>query len=190
MAPPSDVCPECGTARPRRAAGCPRCGHIFQDVPAAEASLPAPGASTARAAAREPHPDDARAESGGGCSSCLLLLAICTGLTLLAGVALYVLVRGEVREMSATFQRELAQQDLGRLGSALEGWAEGHGGHLPDGLGELEVPGTWLVDPWEGRIRYEPADDRRSARLSSLGADREPGGEDLDADLERIVTLP
>lgn len=190
MALPPDVCPECGAQRPRRAAGCPSCGHIFQDVPAAAAGLPPPSAPAPHVVAREPHPDDARSESGGGCSSCLLLLALCAGLTVLAGVVFYLLVRADLSGLGGQFQRELARQDIDRLAGALESWAEDHDGRLPDSLGELDVPGTWLLDAWDGRIRYEPADDRRSARLSSLGADGAPGGKALDADLERVVAVP
>lgn len=95
------VCPECGAPRPRRAAGCPRCGHIFQDVPAAEAGLPPARSAAPPASAPEPHPQDATAERGSGCGACLLLAAICGVLTLIAGAALYVLARVELAHLFA-----------------------------------------------------------------------------------------
>jgi hypothetical protein len=184
MALPPEQCPECGAARPPRAAGCPRCGRIFQDLPVAAAGVRSSAPAPLAAKLVEPQRDDAPESSGGGCRACLLLAALCALLTLLAGVAFYLLVRDDVRGLSESFERQAAAQDLGRLASALETWAESHGGRLPDTLDELDVVDVSLVDVWDGPIRYEPARDRRSARLISLGADGEPGGEGLDADIE------
>lgn len=154
-------------------------------------SGPAPAVRPApHATAGEPHPDDARAESGGGCRSCFLLAAICALLTLLAGVAFLALVRDDAVGLFESFQRQEAAEDLALLADALESWADGHGGRLPDSLDDLDVPAEWLLDRWQRPIRYAPAADRRSARLTSLGADNTPGGEGGDADLDRVVVAP
>ena len=182
----ADVCPECGAPRRRRAAGCAHCGHIFQDVPAAEARLPAARAPAAPA----PHPEDLRAERGSGCGSCVSLLAICAVLTLIAGVVLYFTVRAEVQPLVEQVQRTSAGQDLERLQGALQSHARAHDGRLPAALDELDVPAGWRVDAWGTPIGYTPGADRRSARLTSFGADTAPGGEGLAADLERDVTVP
>lgn len=187
MALPPETCPECGAERPRRAAGCRRCGHIFQDVPAAEAGLtPNPGA---RALPVEPHPDDGRAERGAGCNSCLLLAAICAGSTVLAVVATWLLVRDDANALVQNVQREVARADLVQLDQALRAWADEHGGGLlPSHLESLELPAGDLHDPWGQAYQYEPMPDGSSARLLCLGADQVPGGEGPGADIERRVT--
>jgi len=184
------VCPECGAPRPRRAAGCPRCGHIFQDVPAAEPGLSAERVDAPRPSAPASHTQDEGARRGAGCGSCLLLAVICGGLTLIAGIVLWFLVRAELAPIANTWLVSEARENLQRLESELERFARSHQGRLPDALSELEVPAIWLLDPWGTAIAYEPAEDRRSARLVSLGADGAPGGEGGDTDLVRDVALP
>jgi hypothetical protein len=181
MALPPDLCPECGAARLRRAAGCPKCGHLFQDLPGVE---PKPFTAPLAAAPLE----ESGAVRGGGCSSCLLLAAICAGLTLLALFSTWLLVRDDARALFASVQREIARSDLARLEDALRTWADGHGGGLlPSDLETLRLPSGDLHDPWGEPYRYEPAPDGRSARLACLGADQAPGGVGPDADLERLV---
>jgi len=117
------------------------------------------------------------------------VLALCTGLTLLALVVGWLLVREDARELFEGLERSLAQQELQRVEQELERWAEAHDGRLPDTLEALDLPGAALTDAWGRRLRYDPAPDRRSARLSSLGADNTPGGTGRDADLQRTVSL-
>lgn len=184
MALPPDLCPECGAERPRRAAGCPRCGHLFQDLPGVE---PKPFIAS-RATAP---PEESGAVRGGGCSSCLLLAAICAGLTLLALFSTWLLVRDDARALFANVQREIVRSDLARIEAALRTWADEHGGGLlPSDLETLRLPGGDLHDPWGEPYRYEPAPDGRRARLLCWGADQTPGGEGPAADLERLVTTP
>ena len=71
------------------------------------------------------------------------------------------------------------------LASQINYWADTNSGPFPEVITEFELDvaaGTWARDPFTERIfLYERTD--AGYRLTSFGADGEPGGTDADADI-------
>ncbi len=89
------------------------------------------------------------------------------------------------------------EADLRELRAALQAWAAQHGGQYPATLDELCTPdrdGHALLeriprDPWDRAYRYEKSTGEHARpRLSTLGADGQPGGlgENADVDSEHL----
>ncbi len=86
---------------------------------------------------------------------------------------------------NASSAMELFYLDMGRYPSAEEGLAAL--ALSPAGMEDWNGPylkgADKLVDPWGNAYVYEPVNSAKGFKLTSLGRDGRPGGEDQDADL-------
>ena len=90
-----------------------------------------------------------------------------------------------------------ARNDVHAIASALDEFADAHGGRYPPDLATLVTPDAagkcWLEgynghvpkDPWRHEYGYEPPSETRGRpRVISLGADGRLGGTGHDADID------
>lgn len=101
-----------------------------------------------------------------------------------------------VREARSTTAE--IEEELRRLGGAVQHFARRNGGRLPPWLEDLVLTdehGTayldsllTLVDPWGRDYRVEGSESGATITLSTLGADGAIGGEGADADIRLDVS--
>lgn len=112
---------------------------------------------------------------------------------MIAPVALIVIVR--LNTIPGLSQVELARMDTRALVSALDSWAQAHGGQYPDSLEELlqlDANGQPFlryhkllpVDSWGNPFVYHPPASGGRPRIVSYGRDGKPGGEGEGADID------
>jgi hypothetical protein len=187
MSRPTRSCPGCGAEVPARAAGCPRCGHIFQEVEGG--SAPPPVGARATAAVEV----EATRAGSTGWKPVLAVTCGCFALVAAAGAATAWLGARLFADVGAQFLEVQQEADLIGLRAALEAYADDHDGRYPSELEALtrrNGEGPWIerlpTDRWGRPFRFEPPPDGRRTsgpgRLYTLGADGEPGGEGPDAD--------